>query len=160
MPRELMKENLRLHLPLPLQSERMCYQGGPQTSCMIACPTLMFRSSQRKSIRAWDFCVMQAQKPRWMWLGSPKNVFFDDMFFCDVCPEVWMAMLSINGRLGLCALQRLSSLLPSGAPAEEKRQAAAVVCEALTETLAADVKKREHRNKVLLDCIVLGYSLA
>ena len=65
-----------------------------------------------------------------------------------------MAMLSINGRLGLCALQRLSSLLPSGAPAEEKMQAAAVVCEALTETLAADVKKREHRNKVLLDCIV------
>ena len=65
-----------------------------------------------------------------------------------------MAMLSINGRVGLCALQRLSSLLPSGAPTEEKMQAAAVLCESLTETLVADVKKKEHRNKVNLNRIV------
>ena len=61
-----------------------------------------------------------------------------------------MALLSFNGKLGLCALQRLSSLLPSSAPTEEKMAAAALVSESFTETFSADVRKKEHRNKVHL----------
>ena len=59
-----------------------------------------------------------------------------------------MALLSFNNKLGLCALQRLSALLPSNASTSEKLSAAAVVGEALSEALAADVRKKEHRNKV------------
>ena len=61
-----------------------------------------------------------------------------------------MGVLSIDGRVCLTALQRLSALLPSSAPVEQKFEAAALLAESITETLVADEKKKEHRQKLLL----------
>ena len=59
-----------------------------------------------------------------------------------------MGVLSLEGHVCLTALQRLSALLPSSAPLEQKLEAAALVAETLTENLVADERKKEHRQKV------------
>ena len=62
-----------------------------------------------------------------------------------------MGVIAIKERVALTALQRLSSLLPSSAPTDDKLRAAALMGDSLTEKLGADMKKKDHRNKLLLD---------
>ena len=62
-----------------------------------------------------------------------------------------MGVVAINERVALTALQRLSSLLPSSAPRDEKLRAAALMGDSLTEKMGADLKKKDHKNKLQLD---------
>ena len=59
-----------------------------------------------------------------------------------------MGVLTVGPNMALTALQRLSALLPSSAPTAEKMHAASLMADSLTEKLGADLKKKDHRNKL------------
>ncbi|CAE7658675.1 unnamed protein product [Symbiodinium sp. CCMP2592] len=70
---------------------------------------------------------------------------------CDASPKakmVWLPVLAIPGLVSVGTLQRLSTLLPSNATAEEKLQVAAMVADSRSSTLLSDSKKAELKKKL------------
>ena len=65
--------------------------------------------------------------------------------------QVWMSFLTTGDRVAVSALQRLSALLPSSAPVEEKLKAASIMAESLTQKLSGDAKV-EAKSKLNLVC--------
>ncbi|CAE7218603.1 unnamed protein product [Symbiodinium sp. CCMP2592] len=69
---------------------------------------------------------------------------------CDSSPMakmVWLPLLSVQGVLSVGTLQRLSTLLPSTATAEEKQQVAAMVADSRSSTIMADPNKKAELKK-------------
>ncbi|CAE7212877.1 unnamed protein product [Symbiodinium sp. CCMP2592] len=62
--------------------------------------------------------------------------------------NVWLPVLAIPGLVSVGTLQRLSTLLPSNATAEEKLQVAAMVADSRSSTLLSDSKKAELKKKL------------
>ena len=60
-----------------------------------------------------------------------------------------MSFLTTGTHVAVSALQRLSALLPSNAPVEEKLKAATIMAETLTQKFSGDAKT-EAKSKLIL----------